>query len=235
MTPSAVTEASVLLVEDDRALAQVLELALSARGYSVVSVATGAGGLEAASVSLPDVVVLDLGLPDLDGIEVCRQLRRWYLNPIVVLSADGDEVRKITALDAGADDYVTKPFSMPEVLARVRVALRHRQAVAAVADDAVLRLGPLVIDTGAREVAVDGERIELARMEYELLLLLAHNAGKVLTHQALARRLWPGETADRSESLRWHIMRVRKKLGTGVGAPHLLTEPGVGYRLTVTD
>jgi two-component system KDP operon response regulator KdpE len=187
-----------------------------------------------ASASEPDIVVLDLGLPDIDGLDVCAQLRRWYRNPILVLSADGAEDRKVAALDLGADDYVTKPFSMPELLARLRVAQRHRRTTAALADDTVLRIGDLVLDSGARAATAGGEPLTLARKEFDLLEVLARNAGRVLTHRALQTHLWGSPEASRVASLRVHVNQLRTKLGTGPERPQLVTEPGVGYRLTVT-
>jgi two-component system KDP operon response regulator KdpE len=175
--------------------------------------------------------VLDLGLPDLDGIDVCRQLRRWYANPILVLTADGDEDRKITALDAGADDYVTKPFSMGEVLARMRVALRHRRVLAAVVPDGELVLGSLVLDVEGWSAVLDDEPLALRPREFDLLVLLARNVGKVLTHGHLAEQLWGGAGANHVESLRWHVMQLRKKLGASAQAPSIETLAGVGYRL----
>jgi two-component system KDP operon response regulator KdpE len=182
----------------------------------------------------PDVVVLDLGLPDIDGLDVCAHLRRWFANPIVVLSADGAEDRKVAALDLGADDYVTKPFSMPELLARLRVALRHRRTRAAIASDTVMALGDLLIDTGARSVRVDGDVVDLPRMEFELLDVLARNAGKVLTYGALQTHLWGLPDPARMAALRVHVRHLRTKLGAGPERPEIVTEPGVGYRLNVT-
>lgn len=234
-SPSASrAEGRILVVEDDAALAGVVESALRGRGYDVDVAATGAGALAAADLCRPDVVILDLGLPDIDGIDVCRRLRTTFANPIVVLSADGDEARKVAALDEGADDYVTKPFSMPELLARLRVALRHRRTVAPVVDDAVLMVGDLTIDTGAHAVLVAGEPLVLRPKEHELLELLVRNVGRVLTHGALSARLWD-EPGDHGEALRWHVMRLRKALGQGARRPVLRTEPGVGYRLTAPD
>jgi two-component system KDP operon response regulator KdpE len=227
--------ASVLVIEDDESVATVLELAFTARGYAVAPCATGVAGMAAASELVPDVVVLDLGLPDVDGIDVCRQLRRWYANPILVLTADGDEDRKVTALDAGADDYVTKPFSMGEVLARMRVALRHRKVLASVVPHGELTLGPLVVDPDGWSAVLDGRPLALRPREFDLLLLLARNVGKVLTHGHLAERIWGDAGANHVESLRWHVMQLRKKLGASPGAPSIETLAGVGYRLRLAD
>ena len=231
MTTPSDAGASVLVIEDDESVSTVLELAFSARGYAVEPTATGVAGMAAASRLVPDVVVLDLGLPDVDGIDVCRQLRRWYANPILVLTADGDEERKITALDAGADDYVTKPFSMGEVLARMRVALRHRRVLASVVPDGELVLGPLVLDPEGWAAAIDGRPMTLRPREFDLLVLLARNVGKVLTHGHLAQEVWGDADASHVESLRWHVMQLRKKLAVAPDAPTIETLAGVGYRL----
>jgi two-component system KDP operon response regulator KdpE len=218
-------EPHVLLIEDDVNLGKVVAGAVASRGFDVALATTGEDGLRQASVRVPDIVVLDLGLPDIDGLEVCERLKRWYRNPVVVLSADGAEDRKVAALDLGADDYVTKTFSMPELLARLRVALRHR---AVVADDEVIRLGDLVIDTGSRLVTAGGADVVLTPKEHALLEVLARNAGKVLTHGAL-------ETATGTTGLRYQVNQLRSKLGTGQHRPVLLTEPGVGYRLALPE
>ena len=233
-SPSQRLDATVLVVEDDPDLGVVLAAALAARVRTVEVVTTGGAGLEAASILEPDVVVLDLGLPDIDGVEVCRRLRRWFHNPILVLSAEGADVRKVEALDQGANDYVTKPFSMPEFLARIRVALRHRRFVAAVVDGRVLEIGPLRIDTDAHEVTVGDSPMALTPKEYSLLLALARVPGRVVTHGALRVALW-GEQAGGIESLRVHVNYLRRKLERAPGAPAVLTEPGVGYRLALPE
>ena len=173
-------------------------------------------------------MILDLGLPDIDGIEVCRHLRLRSAVPIIVLSADGNEDRKIAALDVGADDYLTKPFSMPELLARVRVALRHRRALASVVDDGPVWVGSLVIDRGDHVAAVDGRPLDLRPKEFALLLLLVRNAGKVLTHRTILDQVWGPEQA--LDTLRTHVSQLRRKLARPP-VPTLVTEPGVGYRL----
>ena len=225
----------MLVVDDEVALTEVIALALGARDYRVSVVANGEAALATATVERPDIVVLDLGLPDIDGIEVCRELRRWFANPIIVLSADGAESRKVEALDAGADDYVTKPFSMPELLARLRVALRHRQLVASVVDPAVMRLGDLTVDTGAHVATIGDQPLDLTRKEFALLALLARNLGKVLVHQNILTSVWTGTNRGTTESLRVHVTNLRRKLGSGPKRPQILTEPGVGYRLVLPD
>jgi two-component system KDP operon response regulator KdpE len=234
-SPSRIDDAKVLVVEDDAALAEIVSIALTSRGYRVHVAPTGRAALDTSWVEQPDVVILDLGLPDIDGIDVCRALRRWFYNPIVVLSADGAEDRKITALDEGADDYVTKPFSMGELLARLRVALRHRRAIAAVADPAVLEVGDITIDTGAHAVAVAGRAVELRRKEFDLLVLLARQPGRVFTHSTILTHVWGSSGDGNTGSLRVHMTQLRKKLGQGSDRPRLLTEPGVGYRLIMPD
>jgi two-component system KDP operon response regulator KdpE len=227
-------DVSVLVIEDDPAVSEVLAGALEARGYRVRAVSGGREALEAVAVDAPDLVLLDLGLPDIDGIEVCRRLREWSANPILVLSADGAEDRKIAALDQGADDYVTKPFSMPELLARLRVAARHRHLAAMVVDDTVIVVGDVVIDIAARAVRVGDTAVDVARKEFDLLALLARNAGKVLTHGAILDQVW-GRGQGATESLRVHVTQLRRKLGTGPHRPRLTSAPGTGYRLVVPE
>jgi two-component system KDP operon response regulator KdpE len=223
-------DASLLVVDDEPGFLTVLERALSSRGYHVRTAATGTRALDLAAVQEPDVTILDLGLPDLDGVEVCRQLRRWVRNPIVVLTADGAEDRKVAALDQGADDYVTKPFSMPELLARVRVALRHRWVLAGVVGDGVLTVGTLRLDPGGHEATLDGRPLVLTRKEFALLELLVRNLGRVLTHKTLLAQIW-GDGEHDVATLRTHVNQLRRKLADGRGAPQLVTDPGIGYRL----
>jgi len=225
----------VLIVEDEPAMADIVATALRARGYQVAVAATGEEGLSRVSLGEADVVILDLGLPDIDGIEVCRRLRRWFRNPILVLSADGDEQRKVAALEGGADDYVTKPFSMPELLARLAVAVRHRDAVASAVDPVAVNVGDLHLDEGAHIATIDGTPLPLARKEFALLAILARNAGRVLTHQLLLSRVWNTSDPAKTETLRVHVNQVRRKLGDGPRRPRLLSEPGVGYRLIAPE
>ena len=218
----------MLLIEDDANMAQVVAGALRTRGHEVTVAADGRRGLQDASDLEPDLVILDLGLPDIDGIEVCRTLRRWYRRPILVLSADGDETRKVTALDEGADDYVTKPFSMPELLARLRVAHRHAQLLA---DDRALAIGALHIDASSRTVELAGEPLSLTRREFELLHLLVRHAGRVVTHGTILESVWGTDDLRRTDTLRVHVAQLRKKLAGAPHAPTIMSEPGVGYRL----
>jgi len=228
--PRPRAEATILVVDDERPLLRVLTAGLEARGYRTRTATTGAQALAAAALAEPDVILLDLGLPDLDGIDVCRQLRRTSSNPIIVLTADGAEDRKIDALDMGADDYVTKPFSLPELLARVRVALRHRQATRDLpGTDGAILVGALSIDPEAHLAHVHGQELRFTRKEFALLGLLAANAGRVLTHRAILDQVWgPDQTLD---TLRTHVTLLRRKIGEGPDIPRIVTEPGVGYRL----
>jgi two-component system KDP operon response regulator KdpE len=216
-------------------MADVVSTALVARGYDVLASTTGRHALDSASLAEPDIVILDLGLPDIDGIDVCRHLRRWFTNPIVVLSADGAEDRKIAALDEGADDYVTKPFSMPELLARLRVADRHRRRGSSASAPAVLELGDLVVDTGSHVMVLDGQAVALSRREFALIAVLARHPGRVLTHGTLLEKAWGNSRGGSIESLRVHVTQLRKKLGDGPRRPRLLTVPGVGYRLNLPE
>ncbi len=225
------TDPQVLVVDDDPALVTVLTVGFQARGYDVRAVGTGAAALEAVDAHEPDIIILDLGLPDLDGLEVCRHLRARTRTSIIVLSADGAEDRKVAALDLGADDYLTKPFSLPELLARTRVAIRHRNEVAGIVDDDVLRVGPLVIDGAARTVHVEGRPLDLSPKEYALLVVLARNSGKVLTHRMLLDHVWGRRQS--LDTLRVHVSALRRKLAEVGGGLVIRTEPGVGYRLLV--
>jgi len=224
----------MLLVEDDRSVARVVGAALRARGYAVEVAATGGAALEAAERDAPAVVLLDLGLPDIDGLDVCRQLRRWSNVPIIVVTADGADERKVRALDDGADDYITKPFSMPELMARIRVALRHRQA-AGVVDRSVIEVGDLSIDVAQRRVLVAGREVDLRPKEFALLVVLARHAGRVLTHRAILQEVWGPDAERDTQNLRVYAGLLRKKLGDDPARPRIVTEPGVGYRLVDPD
>src|SRR5437879_2677386 len=221
----------ILVVEDDRAVTRVVSAALRNRGYSVQSVTTGEAALVAAEKEGPDVVVLDLGLPDIDGVDVCRRLRAWSTVPIIVVTAEGAHERKVLALDQGADDYVTKPFSTAELLARIRVALRHRQDVAAPEDDAVLRVGDLQVDLARHAVEVGARKVDVTPKEFAFLALLARWPGRVLTHRTILQEVWGPEYGSESQYLRVYASQLRKKLDDDPAQPRLITEPGVGYRL----
>jgi two-component system KDP operon response regulator KdpE len=178
-----------------------------------------------------DVVLLDLGLPDMDGVDVCRHLRRWSRAPIIVLTADGEEDRKIRSLDEGADDYVTKPFSMPELLARVAVAARHRRALAAIVDHQYLEVGSLRVDVAAHTATLAGEPLDLPRKAFALLVLLARNAGSVMTHRTLVAQVWGDSTDANTQPLRTHVAMLRRRLGRASGTPRIVNEAGIGYRM----
>lgn len=221
---------SVLVVDDERAIIRALTTAFTARGYSVVTASTGQEALDTVMHATPAAIILDLGLPDIDGVEVCRQIRTWSDVPIIVLTAEGLEDRKVAALDEGADDYVTKPFSMPELLARLRVALRHRRPTQADLDESVHVVGDLRLDVALRSVTVGGEAIELTPREFGFLLVLARHPGRVVTHRMILQEVWGPEFGTETQYLRVYAMRLRKKLGDDL-ASRLVTAPGIGYRL----
>jgi two-component system KDP operon response regulator KdpE len=221
----------VLVVDDEPQMRRFLRSTLPAHGYRVVEAATGEDGLVQAASRAPDIVLLDLGLPDVDGVEVTRRVRRWSAVPIVVLSARGQETDKVEALDAGADDYVTKPFGTDELLARIRVALR-RSARVGEGTDTVFTAGDLKVDLGARRVFVGEREVKLTRTEYSLLALLVRHAGKVLTHRQLLKEVWGPSSVDQNQYLRVYMGQLRHKLEQDPTRPrYLLTETGVGYRL----
>ena len=226
MTPNGVR---VLVVDDEPAIRRFLRAALSAHGYAIFEAGDGQSALSAVAAERPDLVILDLGLPDLDGIEVTRLLREWTRIPILILSVRGQEADKIAAFDAGADDYVVKPFGVGELLARMRVALRH---VTPAGDEPVFVVDELVIDRARREVKVAGREMQLTPTEYGLLCALAAHAGKVLTHRQLLRELWGPGYEQETHMLRVNISNLRRKLEPDPTRPHYIrTEPGVGYRL----
>ena len=219
----------VLVVDDEPNLLATIAPLLRAQGYEVGSAMTGHGAIEAIERDKPDLLVLDLGLPDIDGVEVCVRIRQSSSLPILVLSARGAENDKIRALDAGADDYVTKPFSAGELLARVRVALRRTDSPAP-PGDAIVR-GDLVIDRERFRVVRDGEEVRLTPKEFELLLYLAQRPGRVHTHRAITKAIWGPHAVDQPEHLRVLIGALRKKIELTPASPkYILTEPWVGYR-----
>ena len=228
--------ARVLVVDDEHAIVRALSAALEARGYKVSSARTGHEALERVATAPPDVVVLDLGLPDLDGLEVCRRIRKWSEVPIIVLTAEGSDETKVQALDEGADDYVTKPYSTPELLARLRVALRHHRRAdgAGSSEEAELQVGELVVDHLHHEVRVAGERLELTPKEFGFLAVLASHPGRVFTHRMILQQVWGEAYGTETQYLRVYASQIRKKLA-GHPAPALVTEPGVGYRLVEAD
>jgi two-component system KDP operon response regulator KdpE len=219
----------VLVVDDDRALLRALQVGLAARGHQVVVAVAGEEGLAKVALSEPDVVVLDLGLPDIDGLEVCHRIRQWSGVPIIVLSAVGLEDRKVAALDGGANDYVTKPFGMAELDARIRTAIRVRTPAAG-AESPELVVGRLQLDLPHHQASLDGKTVELTAKEFDLLAFLARHAGKVCTHQMILGQVWGGEYGREAEYLRVYIYRLRRKLGDRDGQ-WLRTSPGIGYSL----
>ncbi len=221
--------ARILVVDDDRALLRALEIALSARGHEVVMARTAADGISQVSLTSPDVVILDLGLPDADGVEVVRRVRQWAQVPVIVLSAAASEGRKVTALDAGADDYVTKPFGMAELEARLRVALRRRAENAAGAAPTVVHVGELEVDLVHHMARLAGKDLGLTAREYDLLAYLARHAGKVCTHQMILRDVWGSAYGAEAHYLRVYAHRLRRKLGPA--GDMLRTQPGIGYQL----
>ena len=223
-------EARVLIVDDEPQILRALQTNLRGAGYDVTTAATARDALAAAAVANPEAVILDLVLPDGRGTDVARELRRWSSAPIIVLSAVGDEHEKVAALDAGADDYVTKPFGIDELLARLRAALRR----AAPSTEPVLRIGDLTIDLEKRSVAVDGRDVALTPNEFELLRYLAQNEGKLLTHRAILREVWGHAYEQESHYLHVYVSQLRRKIEADPARPrYILTEPGAGYRLRV--
>jgi two-component system KDP operon response regulator KdpE len=224
----------VLIVDDDQAIRRFLRTSLSAHNYAVFEAATGQDALEAVIADKPDVLILDLGLPDIDGLEVTRKLREWSRLPIIILSVREHEDEKIAALDAGADDYLTKPFGVGELLARLRVALRHASTPAE--EEAVFMQGDLVVDLARRIVKVAGREVQLTPTEYSLLRVLVTHAGKVLTHHQLLREVWGPGYENESHLLRVNVSNLRGKLEAEPARPqHILTEPGVGYRFRASS
>jgi two-component system KDP operon response regulator KdpE len=221
--------ARILIVDDEPNIIGAVAPLLRARGYDVVSAMSGRAALDAVERDKPDLIVLDLGLPDIDGVEVCRQVRQTLSVPILVLSARGAEGDKVSALDAGADDYVTKPFSAEELLARIRAALRRVENPSRPSEPIVR--GGLVIDRERFRVLRDGEEVRLTPKEFELLTFLAQHAGRVLTHRTILKAVWGSHLADQPEHLRVLVASLRKKIEPNPSSPkYILTEPWVGYR-----
>jgi two-component system KDP operon response regulator KdpE len=228
------SEPTILLIEDEAPIRRFLRATLGSHGYQIAEAATASEGMRLAAMRCPSLVLLDLGLPDADGLEVTKRLREWTETPIIVLSARGQERDKVAALDAGADDYLTKPFGVDELLARIRVALRHAARGGEAPGSSVIEAGPLRIDLAARQVRVDGRDIHLTPIQYGLLAVLARNAGKVVTHTQLLKEVWGPHYAQETHYLRVYMGQLRQKLEAEPARPRvLLTEPGVGYRLCV--
>ena len=222
-----------LVIDDELQIRRLLRVCLESKGYRVIEAATGQEGITQAAQYPPNVVLLDLGLPDLDGVAVLKRLREWTRVPVVVLSVRDREDDKIAALDNGADDYVTKPFSTGELLARLRVAQRRSQPAT---EDVVFRSGHLEVDLAARTVVVEGKPVRLTDTEYTLLRLCAQHAGKVLTHRQILREVWGPNYLEQTHYLRVYMTHLREKLEKDPSQPRLLlTEPGVGYRLAMQE
>ncbi len=233
MSAGTVQNNVVLVIDDEVQIRRLLRLTLEANGYKVLEAANGKEGLVEAATRRPDIVILDLGLPDMDGVSVLRRLREWSRVPVVVLSVRDRDENKIAALDAGADDYVTKPFSTPELLVRLRVALRHAQPSE---EEVVFRAGDLVIDLADRRVSFKGREVRLTATEYSLLRLLVRHAGKVLTHRQILKEVWGPNATDQTHYLRVYVARLREKIESAPSRPVLLiTESGIGYRLVTTE
>lgn len=224
--------ALVLLIEDEPQMRRFLRAALSTQPYTLVEAETAREGLAQAASRTPDVILLDLGLPDGDGIDLTRRIREWSGVPIVVLSARGREQDKVAALDAGADDYLTKPFGVGELVARLRVALRHAARGASDASEPVFTVGGLRVDFEHRRVFLDDHEVHLAPTEYKLLAVLVRHAGKVLTHRHLLKEVWGPNAVEQTHYLRVYMTQLRHKVEADATRPrYLVTEPGVGYRL----
>jgi len=225
-------EPVVLIIEDDAQIRRFLRVTLGNHGYRLFEATTGEAGIVEAATRQPDIVILDLGLPDIDGLDVIRRLREWTALPIIVLSARGQERDKIAALDAGADDYVSKPFGVGELLARMRAALRHAARSVDDTGDSTFSVGDLHVDLAKRQVIVAGQQVHLTPIEYRLLTMLIRHAGKVLTHRQLLIEVWGPPYAEQAHYLRVYMAQLRRKLERDPARPrYLLTEPGVGYRL----
>ena len=219
----------VLVVDDERAIRRYLHAALNAQGYTVYEASSGQEALKMVVAERPDLIILDLGLPDTDGVEVTRQLREWTHIPIIILLVREQETDKISALDAGADDYLTKPFSSGELMARMRAALRHSTQAA---DEPVFETDNLSVDLTRRTVRVAGQEIALTPTEYDLLRILVQNAGRVLTHHQLLRQVWGTAYENEAHLLRVNMSNLRRKIEPDPTRPrYIITEPGVGYRL----
>ncbi|MEB3050778.1 response regulator [Mycolicibacter sp. MYC123] len=223
----------VLVVDDEPQILRALKINLSVRGYEVVTAATGAGALRAAAEQRPDVVILDLGLPDISGIEVLAGLRGWLTVPVIVLSARTDSADKVEALDAGADDYVTKPFGMDEFLARLRAAARRNAATAEI-DQPIVETASFTVDLAAKKVTKDGGEVHLTPTEWGMLEMLVRNRGKLVGRDELLTQVWGPAYAKETQYLRVYLAQLRRKLENDPSNPkHLLTEAGMGYRFEV--
>jgi two-component system KDP operon response regulator KdpE len=222
----------LLVIEDDPQIQRFLATALDAHGYALTAASTGQEGVQAAATRQPDIVIVDLGLPDISGLDVIQRLREWFARPIIVLSARDKETDKVAALDLGADDYLTKPFGIGELLARLRVAERHLSARSGAPADAIVRIGDVTLDLASHRVQRNGAELHLTPIEYQLLTTLAKHRGKVLTHRQLLREVWGAAHVESPQYLRIYMRALRQKIEADPARPRwLLTEVGVGYRL----
>ena len=221
----------ILVVEDDATVRNLITTTLKSNDYRYITASNGEGAILAATTQQPDIVFLDLGLPDLDGIEIIKRIRSWSQMPIIVISARSEDADKVSALDAGADDYLTKPFSVTELLARLRVAQRRISSAEAKTGDSIFRNGNLTIDYGAGCALLSSEELKLTPTEYKLLCLLARDAGKVLTHTYLTDKIWGSSWESDMASLRVHMATLRKKLEKNSDAQYIQTHIGIGYRM----
>lgn len=224
--------AKILIIDDEAAIRRMLKVSLKSQGYAIVEASSGKEGIEQSAMSHPELIILDLGLPDIDGLKVLKSIREWSQVPIIILTVRDSEIDKVSLLDAGANDYVTKPFSVPELLARVRVALRLSQIAE---NEAIFKGGSLEIDFAAHIVKLNGEEIKLTDTEYRLLCLLAKNAGKLLTQRQLLKEIWGISAIEHTHYLRIYIAQLRHKLEKDPSRPKMIvTEPGVGYRMNIS-
>jgi two-component system KDP operon response regulator KdpE len=225
----------ILVIDDEPQILRAMRTILTEKQFRVTTASRGEEGLALAATTQPDLIILDLGLPDMDGVEVCARLREWTQTPIIILSVRDSERDKVAALDRGADDYLTKPFGIEELLARVRVALRH-SARAQNSESKVVKAGPLLIDLAWHIVKRGDEEVKLTATEYKLLAYLAANHGRVLTHQSILTHVWDPADADHTEYLRVYMRQLRKKLEADPERPqYILTEPGIGYRFLADE
>lgn len=231
MTDATPSGAHILIVDDELQIRRFLRISLEANGYQVYETASGQDAILKTAQLRPDLIILDMGLPDMDGLSVLQRLREWTQTPVIILSVRDSDRDKVSALDAGADDYLTKPFSLEELIARIRTAQRHAQPQQ---QEAIFTSGRLQVDLTRRLVTVAGETVKLTPTEYGLLRLLIQHAGKVLTHQQILRAVWGPEYIGETHYLRVYFAQLRQKIETNPALPEiLLTEPGVGYRLVI--
>ena len=230
------TQPHILVIDDEMQILRALRTILTAKQFRVSVASRGEEGLAMAAAQPPDLIILDLSLPDMDGVEVCARLREWTQIPIIILSVRESERDKVIALDKGADDYLSKPFGIEELLARIRVALRHSAQTLGSQKNQIITAGPVVIDLALHQVMRSGEEVKLTATEFKLLAYLAANAGRVLTNRSILSHVWDPADADRVEYLRVYIRQLRKKLENDPDHPSIIrNEPGIGYRFMVED